>query len=218
MKTAVMQFGAVMLVGVAVGACKDPSAGKPRATGGAAVPERREATGARPTAPVAWTISPDGSQVEFVGAKVTASHPGGFSKFSGRIVADPTQLHAAAISLEIETDSLFSDNEKLTTHLKSADFFDVTKFPKASFTSTDIRAGGGEKATHTVTGNLTLHGVTKSIAFPASVAVSGDTIVATSEFSINRKDFGIVYPGMRENLIRDNVLIKLSINAKRAAR
>ena len=73
-------------------------------------------------------------------------------------------------------DSIWTDTEKLTGHLKSADFFDVAKFPKSTFESTEIKAGSSDAkakdATHTVTGNLTLHGVTRSIQFPAKIAVT----------------------------------------------
>ena len=62
-----------------------------------------------------------------------------------------------------------------------------------------------------ITGDLTLHGVTKRISFPATVAVSDAQVQASSEFSINRKDFGINYPGMQDDLIRDLVVIKLSL-------
>ena len=75
---------------------------------------------------------------------------------------------------------------------QDADFFDVARFPKATFVSTEITPGGEKDATHTVTGNFTLHGVAKSIKFPVKVAVSDGSAKVDSEFFINRKDFGIV--------------------------
>ena len=65
----------------------------------------------------------------------------------------------------------------------------------------------------TVTGNLDLHGVTKSISFPASISVGEQEITATAEFSINRFDFGIVYPGMTDDLIREEVVISFDLKA-----
>jgi polyisoprenoid-binding protein YceI len=99
-------------------------------------------------------------------------------------------------------------------HLKSPDFFDVAQFPTATFTSTAIKAGAEGGATHTVTGTLDLHGVKKSITFPATIAVGADTVSVKSEFAINRKDFNIVYPGKPDDLIKDEVLLKLDIAAK----
>ncbi len=154
-------------------------------------------------------ITPENSKVGFVGAKVTQSHEGGFSKFAGTIdVREP--IEASIVQIEIETASLFADDPKLQKHLKSPDFFDVAKFPSATFKSTKI-----EKTAqgHTITGNLTLHGQTKTISFPATVSARPDGgVTATSEFAIDRKDFGIVYPGMPDDLIRDKVVIRLNLD------
>ena len=77
----------------------------------------------------------------------------------------------------------------------------------------EIKPGSEKGATHTVTGNLTLHGVTKSISFPAKVTVNESGLELTSEFALNRKDFGINYPGKANDLIRDEVVIKLAVKA-----
>jgi len=62
-----------------------------------------------------------------------------------------------------------------------------------------------------------MHGVTKSVTFPARIELKDDGVQAEAEFAINRKDWGIVYPGMANDLIRDEVLMKLDIEAKAAA-
>jgi polyisoprenoid-binding protein YceI len=161
-------------------------------------------------------ITPDNATIGFVGSKVTGSHNGGFKMFKGTFEVVPTKLESSKITAEIDTNSIFTDNDRLTNHLKSPEFFDVAKFPTSSFVSTAIEAGGkdpkAKDATHTVTGNLTLHGVTKSISFPAKIAVSGDKATLDSEFFINRKDFGITYPGKANDLIRDEVVIKLAVH------
>jgi polyisoprenoid-binding protein YceI len=74
-----------------------------------------------------------------------------------------------------------------------------------------MKPGGDKGATHTVAGNLTLHGVTKSVTFPATIAVSPGVITVESTFAINRKDFGINYAGAADNLIRDEVLLTLHV-------
>jgi polyisoprenoid-binding protein YceI len=156
-------------------------------------------------------INPSNSKIEFVGAKVTASHDGGFTDFAGKVaLAEP--IENSQIELTLQTASLYADKEKLTKHLKSPDFFDVGKFPTATFRSTGIKKEG---AGHTITGDLTLHGVTKSISFPATISVSDVRVDAKAEFSINRQDFGIAYPGMPDDLIRDLVVIKLSLGLPR---
>jgi polyisoprenoid-binding protein YceI len=109
--------------------------------------------------------------------------------------------------------SVKTDTDQLTQHLKTPDFFDVGKFPQAIFTSTEIKPGGDKGASHTITGNFQLHGITKSISFPATISVTPEAINVESTFSINRKDFGINYAGAADNLIRDEVVMSLHIKA-----
>ena len=164
-----------------------------------------------------YTFSQEGSTIAFVGAKVTGKHDGAFERFVGKIELpgeDPTQ---GSVAVEIETASLKADQEKLTKHLKSKDFFHVEEIPKASFKSAVIKAGGADGASHTVTGNLDLHGVTKEVTFPATITVADGKVTVKAEFVINRKDFGIVYPGMPDDLIKDDVLIKLEVAAARGS-
>jgi polyisoprenoid-binding protein YceI len=196
---------------LALAACNnDPAKGKSQAV--AADP-----VAAAPVTGVKYTFDQTSSKVEFVGAKVTGKHNGGFNTFTGTVQLvnnDPTKSQVVA---EIDTSSLYADQEKLTGHLKSADFFDVTKYPKARFTSTSITAGGANGASHTVTGNLELHGVTKSISFPATIKAADGSVDVDAEFAIKRKDFGLVYPGMPDDLIKDDVLIKLQVRSKKVA-
>jgi polyisoprenoid-binding protein YceI len=203
-------LGALLLT---LGAC-DNEPGKDKAKAGVAAPQDTSAAAAAP-ADATFAFSNANSKVNWTGAKVTGKHDGSFGTFSGTVKAagnDPTK---SSVTVEIDTASVTSDTEKLTGHLKSADFFDVEKFPKAKFTSTAIKAGGDKGASHTVTGNLELHGVTKSITFPATIKMTADAVDVDAEFAINRKDFGIVYAGKADDLIKDDVLIKLEIRAKK---
>ncbi len=191
-------------------ACEDPTKDKPKA--GAAAPVATAAAAPAADSQV-LSFSAAGSKIEFVGAKVTGKHDGSFGQFTGTVKlvsGDPTK---SQVSVEIDAASISSDNPKLTGHLKSPDFFDVEKFPKARFESTSIKAGGDKGATHTVTGNLELHGEKKSITFPATIKTEAGSTSVDAEFSINRKDFGLNYPGKVDDLIRDDVLIKLTIRA-----
>jgi polyisoprenoid-binding protein YceI len=167
---------------------------------------------------VKYAFSASGSKLEFIGAKVTGKHDGSFGVFTGTIDVVDGKPEKSRVTAEIDTTSVDSDNDKLTGHLKSPDFFDVAKYPKARFNSTSIAplTGGAGGATHTVTGNLELHGVTKSITFPAKIQISADAVDVDAEFAINRKDFGIVYPGAPDDLVKDNVLIKLTLRAGKA--
>jgi polyisoprenoid-binding protein YceI len=191
----------------------NPGKGKAQATVGAASAELA------PSAPAGGTnyaFSNEGSQVEFVGAKVTAKHDGTFGAFHGTIQLADNDPTKSSVRVEIEMASLTVEPAKLMNHLKSPDLLGAAQFPKATFNSTAIRAGGDKGATHTVTGNLTLHGVEKSITFPANIHVTPDAVDVDAEFAINRKDFGVVYPGMPDDLIKDDVLIKLKLHAKKS--
>jgi polyisoprenoid-binding protein YceI len=162
---------------------------------------------------VTYVIEPSTSKVAWTGAKITASHDGSFSEFKGTISVPAGKPENGKIHLDIDTPSLTVQPDKLKGHLKSADFFDVEKFPKATFDSTAIAVGGAGGATHTVTGNLSLHGVTKSITFPATITLSPAKVNAKADFSLSRKDWNIVYPGVPNDLIKDEVAIHLMIEA-----
>lgn len=167
------------------------------------------------------TIARERSSVGFTGAKVTASHDGTFGDFAGTIdlatSGDPTQ---SAVRVTIQMASMSIEPERLAGHLASADLLDFAQFPTAVFESTTIAAGSTERvgetaATHTITGNLTLHGQTRTITFPAVIEVTPAEVSARAEFSVNRQDFGIVYPGMPDDLIRDAVVIRFDVHAPR---
>lgn len=150
----------------------------------------------------------DKSSIAFTGAKVTGSHDGVFQKFNGQLMytgATPT-----GINFDIDLGSVKTDAAKLDGHLKTPDFFDVAKFPKATFTSTSITPGA-TPSDYTVAGTLDMHGVKKDVTFPVKVETSPAGVHSTASFSINRKDWGIAYTGAADNLIKDEVAIKLDL-------
>lgn len=150
-----------------------------------------------------------GSTIGFTGSKVTGSHDGGFKNFAGSFrIADGKLVGTPELKIAME--SLWADNEKLAGHLKSQDFFNVQQFPVTIFTVTSVEPSGTQ---HQVTGNLNLHGVTKSVSFPANVQVAAEAVTLKAEFAINRRDFNINFPGMPNDLIRDNVVLRLDVKA-----
>lgn len=195
-------IAAVAVLLVLVG-CSDPTADKPAAgVGPAEQPAPAAATG------VSYRIV-DASTIEFVGSTAGSSNAGGFSEFQGEIVVTDGSVESATVSVTIDTTSLWSDDPRLTERLEGEDFFDVEQFPTAGFHSTEILREG---ELFRIKGNLSLHGVTRSIDFPAGVTIEDGRVAAQAEFVIRRFDFGIVYPGRRRNqLIRDEVLIKLDL-------
>lgn len=191
-------------------ACANPAANKPKATVGNAAPE---SDAAKPANAETLPITTDNSKIEFVAAKVTRSHNGSFQQFNGSIDLVNNNPEQSRVTINIEANSVVTDEPDLTKHLKTPDFFDVAKFPKATFTSTRIEPAGGSN--YNVTGNFELHGIKSSIRFPATIQVAPDQATVNAEFAINRKDWGLIYPGKADDLIRDGVVIKLSVNAPR---
>jgi polyisoprenoid-binding protein YceI len=165
-----------------------------------------------PEAGAAKTFAFDNANgtVTFVGSKVTGKHEGGFRKFSGELTVAGGQIADTGNKVVIDTRSIWSDNERLTGHLKSPDFFDVAKYPEATFTTTSVKQSPGGA---TVTGDLSLHGITKSISFPAKINVTDARVDVTAEFFINRFDFNMQYPGKADDLIRKEVVLKLDVKA-----
>jgi len=205
-----MKFAATLAMAVFLtSGCRNPAADKPRATVEAPKSGPTMESGGEDRT---YAFDGEGSKIGFVGAKVTGKHDGGFGKFSGTVTVPDGSVEGARVDVEIDMSSIWTDTDKLTGHLLSPDFFDVANHPVAGFASTGIsKAGDG---TYTVTGNLKLHGVEKSISFPAAIELGDGSASARGEFSIDRRDFGIVYPGMPDDLIKDDVLIKLGIEAK----
>ncbi len=158
-----------------------------------------------------YVFTPE-SQVNFVGSKVTGSHTGGFKAFTGYFTIKDGAPVGTDHKVTIDMTSTFSDDEKLTEHLKTADFFNVEKFPEAMFEVTNIKLESG--SSYTVSGNFTLHGQTKNITFPATVSQTAEEVKIDAKFDINRKDFGIVYAGKTDDLIREEVVIELKLTAK----
>lgn len=207
-------LAAASLLALLAACDNDATKGKSQATVSAPVASAATVTAAT-VGTATYSFSNDGSQVAFVGAKVTGKHDGSFGAFKGTVAVPDGDLGKAVVKVEIETASVTADVGQLTEHLKSDAFFDVAKFPKATFTSSAIKAGGDKGASHTVTGNLDFHGVTKSISFPANIKVLGEAIEVDAEFGMNRKDFQVTYPGKANDLIKDEVLLKLKIRGKK---
>ncbi len=155
----------------------------------------------------ALPLKADGSSIGFVGAKITGSHDGGFNGFKGGLeLADGKPV---GTQVTIDMASTFADHPKLQKHLLSPDFFDVGKFTSASFKSSSIVAAD---AGYTVTGALDFHGVSNEITFPATITVTDGSATAKAEFTIDRQQWGVSYPGKPDDLIKDDVLIKLDLS------
>ena len=155
-----------------------------------------------------YALTGENTTIKFVGKKTDGKHEGGFKKLTGTATCggDPTTLK---IECEIDCDSLYSDDEKLTGHLKGPDFFGVKENPKATFKSTKVEKDGDKVK---ITGDLTLLGKTKPVTLTCTCEHKDGALGLKSEFTIDRTAWGMTYG---EGKIEKEVALKLTIACKK---
>lgn len=144
---------------------------------------------------------------------------GSFSKVTGKVEFDPKNLAASKVEASVDVNTIDTSVEARDKHLKSPDFFDVAKYPSITFASKKFATAGDGK--YKVTGNLTMHGVTKEVVLelsdvtPEVKGQRGETrIGGQASTKINRKDFGLTYGALMEGggaVIGDEVVITLDL-------
>ena len=168
-----------------------------------------------------WHIDPAHTNVEFTVRHMMISNvKGQFQKTSGTITVNGNDPTSAKIDATIDAASIDTRVEKRDAHLKSPDFLDVAKYPTITFTSTKVEADGPNK--WKVTGDLTLHGVTKPVVLEvessgAPINVMGTTRAgASATTKINRGDFGLKWNKMLDSggvMVGDEVAISIDVEA-----
>lgn len=172
-----------------------------------------------------WSIDPAHSAAEFkVRHMMISNVKGHFTKITGSLTLNEADVTKSGVEAAIEAASLNTREPQRDTHLKSADFFDVEKFPTLSFKTTRVtRNKDGELQ---VTGDLTIRGVTRSVVFeverpsePAKDPWGNVRIGLSGTTKINRKDFGLTWNAALETggvLVGDDVTINLDVQFIRA--
>ncbi|HVT43758.1 MAG TPA: YceI family protein [Thermoanaerobaculia bacterium] len=181
-------------------------------TAPAQVGEPMQPTATASESKVSGPVIRERSSIRFIGANVLLEEHGEFTEFDGSI--EYVDGRPAGVHFEIAPGSASTGKERLNQHLRSGDFFESEKYPKATFHSTSIAPAAGatpDAATHTISGELTLKGVTRPVTFPARAELTADGVHVTSEFRINRHDWNVSYRGAPDNLIRDDVVIRLDL-------
>jgi polyisoprenoid-binding protein YceI len=177
------------------------------------------------TAPIAqaqattWQLDPAHSNAQFSVRHLGISNvQGEFTKVTGTVQLDDQDISKSSVNATIDINSLDTRVQHRDDDLKSDHFFDVAKFPTITFQSTKIVSTG--EGTAKMTGNLTLHGVTKEVTFDVTgptkvIQVMGTRRGASATTKINRQDFGIVYMSNAlpsgDEMIGDTVTITLDI-------
>jgi polyisoprenoid-binding protein YceI len=168
-----------------------------------------------------WNIDPSHSAIAFsVRHMVVSKTRGRFTKFSGEIRFDPANPAASSVQVTIDPASIDTADAQRDAHLRSADFFEVEKHRTASYRSTKIEDLGGER--YKITGDLTLHGVTKPVVLQVTFEGSGkdpwggERAGFVGSTSFDRKEFGLEWNTTLETgglLVGEKVELSLEIEA-----
>ena len=169
-----------------------------------------------------WELDPAHSSIGFgVRHMMISTVHGEFHTFSGKATGDPAHPTDATVEATIEAASIDTRNDKRDGHLKSPDFFDVEKFPTITFKSKKIEPGAAGHVK--VTGDLTLHGVTKEVVLdvegptPVIKDPMGNTKAgAHATTKIDRKDFGLVWNKTMDGgglMLGDDVDVTIDVEA-----
>lgn len=169
-----------------------------------------------------WIIDKGHSDVSFKVRHFVSNTTGRFGDFEGTIVADAEKPQASTVEFKIKSASIDTDNADRDKHLRSADFFDAEKFPELTFKSTKVQPAGTNK--FNVTGDLSIHGVTKQVTLPVtflgSMKLPNGSEKGGFETStvLNRKDYGLMWNRAIESggfLLGDDVTITINLEVNR---
>jgi len=170
-----------------------------------------------------YKVDPVHSDVSFQVRHLLSQVRGKFNEYEGTIQLDPAKVENSSVEFKVKTASIDTGVADRDKHLRTADFFDVEKFPEISFKSKSIKATG--KDTYNVTGTFSMHGVSKDITLPVSFLGTvkdpwGNQRAAfATETTLNRKDYAIVWNKALDNggaMLGDDVKIAINLEAVKA--
>lgn len=171
--------------------------------------------------PVSYKVDLEKSSLTWSGKKLTGGHNGTIALQSGELLADGKKLTGGNFVINMATIKDADKSDRLEGHLKADDFFGVDKFATSNFVVKKVAAAGANKVT--ITGDLTIKGVTNSITFPATVAWNADgSIAATADkIIVDRTKFGIkfrskgMFPDIGDKMIYDEFELAVKLVAKK---
>ena len=137
--------------------------------------------------------------------------PSVFNNLSGTICLPERDIRSMRIDLEIDMGSIATDVPAATQRLKSAEFFDVERYPQARFVASSIKPST-HTDTYAITGTMSLHGMSRAVSFPTSIRLTDDLLAIDGTLILRWSDFGMAEASKKNN---ENVLMKISIRARR---
>ena len=169
-----------------------------------------------------YTFDKAHSDVGFQIRHLVSKVRGRFTDYDGTILIDKAKPEASSVELTIKAASIDTGNENRDKDLRSANFFEVEKYPEITFKSTKITPKGGDR--YDVTGTRTIHGTTKEVTLPVSflgfvsAGRMGDRAGFETSITLNRKDYGIVWNRPLDvggTILGDDVLVSINVEASK---
>jgi len=191
-------------------------------------PTAPKAPTAKAKAPKSLKLQPQLSTLGWDAKAVTHGHNGTAQFSAGELLVDGTQLVGGTVTVDMKsiktTDITDAENNgKFMGHINSDDFFSTTKFPTATFKITKvtpIKGAAADANNATITGDLTIKGITKPLSFPAKVGVKGGVAAASGTATVNRTQYDIKYgsksffEGIGDKAIYDDFTLSFNVIAK----
>ncbi len=183
-----------------------------------------------PVTAITYKVDPTASKIEWTGIKPTGKHTGTLDLANGMLKVENGNVQSGSFSIDMTsitvTDLEGDEKASLEGHLKGEGeekedhFFNVAKYPTASFEITGINEKEGKMY---LEGNLTVKGTKKNISFPATTSIEDDIMTLNTEvFTINRTEWGVnygsksIFENLGDKFINDDIELKISVKAKKA--
>jgi polyisoprenoid-binding protein YceI len=167
-----------------------------------------------------YVIDKNHSDASFQVRHMMSRVRGQFNDYAGSVTVDPAKPEGASVEFTLKAASIDTANDSRDKDLRSANFFDVEKFPEITFKSTKVKAAGKDK--YDVTGTLTIHGVAREVTLPVQFLGFGkdpwgnEKAGFAIDTTLNRKDFGIVWNKTLDSggvLLGDEVWVSINLEA-----
>ena len=212
MKTKFLKFLTIIAIGAAFVGCKDKA-------DEAATTEAEEVATSEVTS-TKYMANAAESVIEWTGYKPTGKHIGTIMLESGVFTVNDGKLESGTFMINMSSLKDSEGNARLEGHLKSADFFEVEKYPNAAFEVTGYEMVDGKAM---LSGNLTMKDTKNNVTFPVSVSEDGDMFSLTSEmFTIDRSKWNVKYGSksffddLGDKFINDDIELKITVKAKKS--
>jgi polyisoprenoid-binding protein YceI len=176
-----------------------------------------QAAAAKASGPRTYTIDRNHSSIGFRIRHLVSNVEGRFGDFAGTITYDPAKPENSSVDVTVQAASINTDTPRRDDDLRSDNFFDVAKYPTLTFKSVSVQRKSANELT--LTGDLTMHGVTKRITVPVDVLGTmpfrgGEKAGFSTSFEVNRKDYGITWNRALDNggaLLGDDVKVTINL-------